>query len=111
MYKKRIMIDLDGVLNNYTNFDENFIPEIKKGAKEFLQTLYDTGEYELFLFTTRNKILTAKWLMENNIDTYCEDITNIKEPAFLYLDDRAVKFNGDYIDTMNQIKNFQTYWK
>lgn len=105
------MIDLDGVLNNYTNFDENFIPEIKKGAKEFLQTLYDTGEYELFLFTTRNKILTAKWLMENNIDTYFEDITNIKEPAFLYLDDRAVKFNGDYIDTMNQIKNFQTYWK
>lgn len=105
------MIDLDGVLNNYTHFDENFIPEIKVGAKEFLQSLYDTNEYELLLFTTRNKILVAKWLMKNNIDIYFKDITNIKEPAFVYLDDRAVQFSGDYTDTMNQIKKFQTYWK
>ncbi len=111
MYKKRIMIDLDGVLNNYKYYDEDFIPEIKEGAKEFLQGLYDTGEYELFLFTTRNKILVTKWLIENNIDMFFKDITNIKEPAFVYLDDRAVMFNGDYIDTMKQIKNFQTYWK
>ena len=101
------MIDLDGVLNNYKYYDEDFIPEIKEGAKEFLQGLYDTGEYELFIFTTRTK----QWLMENNIDMFFKDITNIKEPAFVYLDDRAIRFSGDFTDTMNQITNFRVYWK
>ena len=40
-YKKKILIDLDGVLNEYgkEKFDENYIPEIKDGAKEFIQEL------------------------------------------------------------------------
>ena len=38
--KKTILIDLDGVLNQYTgNFDKEFIPPIKEGAKEFLENL------------------------------------------------------------------------
>ena len=37
MSKKTILIDLDGVLNEYVgNFDKEFIPTIKQGAKEFL---------------------------------------------------------------------------
>ena len=39
-YKKEILIDLDGVLNQYNgNYDENFIPQIKDGAIEFLEEL------------------------------------------------------------------------
>ena len=39
-FKKTILIDLDGVLNTYTgNFDKDFIPPIKEGAKEFLENL------------------------------------------------------------------------
>ncbi len=37
--KKTLMIDLDGVLNNYTKYEENFIPEIREGAAEFLPNL------------------------------------------------------------------------
>ncbi len=37
---KTILIDLDGVLNEYVaNFDEDFIPPIKQGAKVFLSAL------------------------------------------------------------------------
>lgn len=38
MYKKKILIDLDGVLNEYGGkaFDENYIPKIKEGAKEYI---------------------------------------------------------------------------
>ena len=110
-YKKKIMIDLDGVLNNYTFFKENDIPEIKDGAKEFLKKLYEQEKYELFLFTTRNKILASKWLIENGIDIFFKDITNIKEPAFMYIDDRAVQFHGDYNVLMEQINKFNVYWK
>ena len=35
--KKTILIDLDGVLNDYVgNYDKDFIPQIKAVAKEFL---------------------------------------------------------------------------
>ena len=62
MYKKKILIDLDGVLNDYNgNYDENYIPEIKNGAKEFLEKLSQTGE--LYLFTTRNLLLSSKWFV------------------------------------------------
>ena len=111
LFKKKVMIDLDGVLNNYESFDPNIIPAIKIGAKEFIQELYNFNEYELVLFTTRNKLLASKWLIENGIDKYFTDITNIKEPAYLYLDDRAIQFNGDFSDTLNRINEFQVYWK
>ena len=56
--EKTILIDLDGVLNEYTGFfDEKFIPPIKFGAKVFLERLADC--YEIKLFTTRNKILAT----------------------------------------------------
>ena len=44
MYKKTIMIDLDGVLNNYTIYEENSIPGIKQGAREFVQIFNKTIE-------------------------------------------------------------------
>ena len=41
MFIKRILVDLDGVLNEYGKepYNENFIPKIKSCAKEFIQNL------------------------------------------------------------------------
>ena len=81
-YKKILLMDLDGVLNTYTgNFDKDFIPEIKAGAKEFLEEL--SKDYEIKIFTTRNRLLTVKWLIENKLDSLVTDVTNVKEPAYL----------------------------
>lgn len=111
MYKKRFLIDLDGVLNEYgkEEFDENIIPEMKKGTEKFLQELSKEGE--LYLFTTRNPELVKKWLIENKIDKYFTDVTNVKIPAFLQIDDRAICFRGDFNQTLEEIKNFKAYWK
>ena len=111
MYKKKILIDLDGVLNEYGKepFDENFIPNIKNGAKEFIKALSELGE--LYLFTTRNMLLSSKWLVENNLDKYFKDVTNVKIPSYLYIDDRCICFEGKYSETLDKIKNFKVYWK
>ncbi len=110
MYKRTILIDLDGVLNEYNgNFDENFIPEIKTGAKEFITNL--SQYYEIKLFTTRNKLLTAKWLINNNLDKYISDITNVKELAWLYVDDRCLTFDGDYNHLFKKIIDFKAWYK
>ena len=111
MFKKKILIDLDGVLNEYGKepYDENFIPEIKSGAKEFIKELSEFAE--LYLFTSRNLMLSAKWLFDNNIDKYFKDITNTKLPSYLYIDDRCVCFKGNFDQTLKEIQNFNTYWK
>jgi len=109
MKQKRILIDLDGVLNIYNGtFEEKHIPEVKNGAREFLEEL--SKETELYLFTTRNLLCTAKWLIANNLDRYFTDVTNQKLPSFLYIDDRSICFRGNYHKTLEEIRNFKAYW-
>ena len=104
------MIDLDGDLNMYEGkYDENKLPKLRQGAREFVQKL--NIDYDLVLFTTRNNLEATKWLIENKMDKYFKDVTNVKEPAYIYLDDRAIGFNGDYQNTLTQIEDFKTYWK
>ena len=108
--KKTIMIDLDGVLDNYNgNYIEDTIPDIKSGAKEFIEKL--SKDYELILFTTRNSKLATIWLQDNKIDKYFKDVTRVKIPAYIYIDDRAIKFEGDYNKTLDEIKKHNVYWK
>ena len=109
-FKKTIAIDLDGVLDEYTGkYDVNKIPDIRNGAKDFIIEL--SKDYKLILFTTRDSKLAKEWLIKNNIDKYFSDITNTKPLAYIYLDDRALKFDGNYDDTLNAIKNYKVYWK
>lgn len=111
MQSKKILIDLDGVLNEYEReeFNENYIPEIKNGAYEFLDKL--SKDAELYLFTSRNLILATKWLIKNNLDKFFKDVTNIKIPSYLYIDDRTICFKGDYKKTFKEIEQFSVYWK
>ena len=111
MFKKKILIDLDGVLNEYSKekYDENYIPEIKTGAKDFLEKL--NVEADLYLFTSRNLMLSVKWLIENNIDKYFKDVTNTKLLSLLYIDDRAVCFEGDFAKTFKEVLEFRPYWQ
>lgn len=111
MFKKKILIDLDGVLNEYGKepYDDNFIPKIKSGAKEFIKELSKFAE--LYLFTSRNLILSVKWLLDNKIDKYFKDVTNVKLPSYLYIDDRCLCFKGNYEQTLKEIQKFNVYWK
>lgn len=109
--RKTALVDLDGVLNNYTGkYNENEIPEIKDGAKEFLEEL--SKVYNIEIFTVRNKIVTTEWLQKNNIVHLIKDITNVKNPyASIIIDDRAITFDGDYNKILETSIKFKPYWK
>ena len=108
--KKTILIDLDGVLNIYNGiFDKNFIPPVKDGAFEFLKTMSEN--YSVKIFTTRKKELTLKWVKEHNLSEYINDVTNIKEPNWVYIDDRCITFDGDYSILTEKIDNFKPWYK
>ena len=109
-FKKTILIDLDGVLNTYDgNFDENYIPPIKKGAFKFIKKL--SAEYKIKLFTTRNRMLASEWIINNGLRNFIDDITNVKEPSYLIIDDRCINFDGDYTKLEQQVKNFKVWYK
>lgn len=108
---RTLLIDLDGVLNTYTgNFNPEFIPPIREGAKDFLANLADNN-YEIKIFTTREKSLAQKWVEENQISQFVTEVTNTKDPAFLIIDDRCLTFNGDYQKAISEIENFSPWFK
>ncbi|MBR1425745.1 hypothetical protein IJ579_09320 [bacterium] len=109
-YKRTVLLDLDGVLNQYNGkFEADFIPPPLNGAKEFLEKL--SQRFDVKLFTTRNRLLAAKWLIEHRLDIYISDITNVKEPAWLHIDDRCLKFNGNFDETFTNIQTFDVWYK
>ena len=108
--KKTILIDLDGVLNEYVgNFNKDFIPPIKHGTKEFLSFL--AKKYVIKLFTTRNRLRASKWVIENELEDLIEDVTNAKEPCWVFVDDRCINFNGKFDSLIEKIENFKPYYK
>lgn len=110
MFKRTILIDLDGVLNTYTGaFDEKVIPPIKEGALEFIKNL--SVNYKMVIFTTRNRLLASEWVINNGLKDYVDDVTNVKEPSYLMIDDRCIKFDGNYENLQSQIDNFKVWYK
>lgn len=108
---KIALVDLDGVLNDYTGkYNEQEIPKIKNGAKEFLEEL--SRYYDIEIFTVRNKIKTVEWLKENKIDHLIKEVSNVKNQfASLIIDDRALGFTGDFKSILDKAKDFKPYWK
>lgn len=109
-YRKKLLIDLDGVLNEYSgNYDEKHIPPPKEGAKALLQKL--SKEFDVKVFTSRNLFAANKWLKDYELHKYILGVTNIKEPAYLTVDDRCIKFEGNYSHLIEQISNFKVWYK
>lgn len=109
--KKLISIDLDGVLNNYNGeYDKDCISSMKDGAFEFLKKLY--LNFDIEIFTVRNNNLTKQWLKKNDLYQFITSVTREKNPnTSIFLDDRAINFDGSFERTMEEIKRFKPYWK
>lgn len=110
-FRPTIMIDLDGVLNDYKKYDAKNIPWLKDDTYKFLEKLSSEDRYDLILFTSRNKWQAKRWLKKTHTDKFFKGVTNKKLPAFVYIDDRAIQFKGDYEQTLKEIKTFKPYWK
>ena len=103
--QKLIAIDLDGVLAEYSGWKGmDVIGEPREGARAFLEWLQAIG-WESIIYTTRERSVVASWLREHSLSTYFTDgepgkevlrIAKTKPIATIYLDDRALRFEGDF---------------
>lgn len=107
--KPIICIDFDGVLNNYNGYDGDNLGTPRPGAKEFLEKL--SKRFTVIILSARRYSHIIRWLNEYDLWQYVADVTSIKPPARVYLDDRGIQFKGDYEKALKDIKNFKTYWE
>jgi len=99
--KKDICVDFDGVLNLYTHYDPNDLCKMREGCPQFLEKL--SQKYKVTILSTRDPDDIIKWLEKHNLSEYVTQVTNIKIPAVYYIDDRAVKFDGDFEKILDNI--------
>lgn len=105
--KVNVCVDFDGVLNNYTYYDEDDLFTPRRGALEFINRLNE--KYNVIILTSRTVDKVESWLNEYGFKV--NKVTNIKVPAICYIDDRGLKFNGDYNEICDCLDNFKTYWE
>jgi len=109
-----ICVDFDGVIHSYTSpWSETEIPDPPvPGVFEWLAEM--CKHFKVVLFTTRAKTPEAKALVGRWFDKHgfayaplvrndSLDITNVKPPALIYIDDRAYRFTGANFPTAQEI--------
>lgn len=101
--KKTIVFDFDGVIHSYTSGWKgiDIIPDKPTdGISEVIRNIRNKG-FEVVIVSTRcveDKGINAikRFLSDNNIEV--DGIMANKPPALVYVDDRAICFNGDTSD-------------
>ena len=124
--KKILLVDFDGVIHSYTSpwTTAAEIPDPPvEGAIAFL--LGALKEYEVMVFSSRSHqpggiSAMRRWLREHGAGAWhetpdgpgLEDISfpTVKPPAFLTIDDRCIRFTGDW-PSMEEIKAFKPWNK
>lgn len=54
--------------------------------------------------------LVLAWLVKHGLNEYVDKVTDRKPIANVYIDDRAVCFDGDFEKALEQARNFSPHW-
>jgi ribonucleotide monophosphatase NagD (HAD superfamily) len=116
-----LAIDFDGVIHGYSkgwNGGEIYDPPVE-GVAEALQRFKEEG-YKIYIYSTRSnktfrktdepeqKPLMEAYLKEHNIPF--DKIWNFGKPmAHIFIDDRALKFEGDWKQTTDDVLEYKTW--
>jgi hypothetical protein len=87
-----------------------YIYPMRPGADIFLRRLVQQG-WTIVIMTSANLINVIQFLENNNLQQYVDKVTDKKVPALVYLDDRGIRFEGDFEAAYNIINNFKTFWE
>ena len=112
---KTIAIDFDGVINSFKSGwkGPEFTDEPVNGAFEAINILLNEG-YKVIIYSTRAETVEGKntiynYLLGNGINIREIEVTDKKPIALVYIDDRAIKFSGNWNEILDKIKKFKTW--
>lgn len=113
---RRICFDFDGVVHSYKRgwIGETIIPDPPvEGIEEVFSQLVDAG-YTIAINSSRCNTLEGRkaildWLIEYNLNIYVTEIFQCKPPALVYVDDRAILFDGNCEGLVEKIVGFKSW--
>lgn len=111
--KKTLVFDFDGVIHSYISGWKgvDIIPDPPvPGIKEALVNLKEKG-FEIIIVSTRSATpegttAMVEWLNKYDFDNCYDNISSVKPPAFCYIDDRAICFDGNPKKMLHDIETF-----
>lgn len=115
--RKTIVFDFDGVIHSYTSGwkGEDVIPDpIVPGIREALEDL--SKDYEIVVVSTRSqsdigRYAIERYLDENGLSPFVDRVVAEKPPAIVYVDDRAIRFDGRPELLRDKIDHFKPWNK
>lgn len=116
--KKTVVFDFDGVIHSYTSGwqGETKIPDPPvHGIDRALREIKAAG-YEVVIVSTRCSSVFGRIAIENWLDMYglaqlVDRVCKEKPPAIVYIDDRAICFDGDTDTLLDKVQNFKPWYK
>lgn len=115
-HKKTVVFDFDGVIHSYTSGWQGIaeIPDPPvEGIKEAIEEIRAAG-FEVVVVSTRSKDpigsrAVKEYLKRHEIEV--DGIMATKPPAIVYVDDRAICFDGNAGALLWRIKNFCPWYQ
>ena len=116
--KKTVVFDFDGVIHSYTSGwrGETNIPDPPvSGIDRALRGMKAAG-YEVVIVSTRCSTQAGVdainlWLYQNGLAQYMDKVCKEKPPAIVYIDDRAICFDGDPDALLDKVQNFKPWYQ
>lgn len=112
-YKPTVVLDFDGVIHSYTSGWKGYdiIPDPPvEGIKEAIDEI--RKKYKVVIVSSRSKTPSGRLAIReylNKYDIVVDDIMDVKPPAIVYVDDRAIAFNNDADTLLERIDNFKPW--
>lgn len=114
--KGTVVFDFDGVVHSYKSswLGENIIPDPPvNGIKEVIEDIRKAG-YEVVIVSTRcanyrGQVAILEWLKK--YDIVVDDVKKEKPPAIVYVDDRAICFDGHPETLLDKISAFKPWYE
>ena len=114
-YKPTVAIDFDGVIHSYTSGWQGAdkCPDpLVEGIDEVIKDL--RKDYKVIIVSSRAETVEGRLAIRNYLKKYNIEVDGIdcrKPPAIVYIDDRAICFNGDTTNLAEQVRNFKPWTK
>ncbi len=105
---KTIALDFDGVIHSYESgwLGEGILEHPLEGAQDFIKDLQDRN-FKVIIFSVRAATIKGQetikqWLRQHGFSADIQ-ITNAKPKASLYVDDRGLRFEGNFDEVLDYI--------
>lgn len=116
--KQTVVFDFDGVIHSYTSGwkGADIIPDPPVGGiASALREIHNAG-YEIVVVSTRCASedgieAVREWLYRNDMLLWVDKICKEKPPAIVYIDDRAICFDGNPTALLGKIQSFKPWYQ